>query len=284
MKIAIIGASGFLGTKLFNFFSKKYNVIGADIKKTAGIFILDATNAKEVRKFIIDNKPDVVVDTVALTSSLACEKNPELCRKLNYETAKNIANVCREIDAKMIFISSTYLFDGEKGNYSEQDEVTPINEYAKTKIMAEKEISKLKKYLILRIDIMYGYNGKEKPNGVFDLILSEKEVRLREPNQFRQPVLIEDVVAIIDFLLERNKIGIFHVAGLTKIKMIDFLKKLENIIRKESKIKISDEKPEIELKIPKNATLNISKIQELGIKTHSLDEGLNLIQKQLKIF
>lgn len=282
MKIIIIGASGFLGTKLFNILSKKHAVIGADIKKTEGMFMLDAANIKEVRNFIINNNPDIVIDTVALTSSLACEKNPELCKKLNYETAKNIADACKETGAKMVFISSTYLFDGEKGNYSEKDEVKPINEYAKTKIMAEKEISKLEKYLILRVDIMYGYNGKGKPNGIFNLILSEKEIKLREPNQLRQPVLVEDVVDVINELINRNQKGIFHVAGLTRIKMIDFLKKLEKIIRENSQIKISDEKPEIEIKIPKNATLNILKIQSLGIKMNSLDKGIKILKKQLK--
>lgn len=282
MKIAIIGVAGFLGTKLFSILSEKHVVIGTDIRKTNEMLELDATNVQQVRDFIINNNPDVVIDTVALTSSLACEKDPKLAYKLNFETAKNIADVCKETGVKMVFISSTYLFDGKKGNYSEKDEVQPINEYAKTKIMAEKEISKLKKYLILRIDIMYGYNGKGKPNGVFNQILSEKEIKIRDPNQMRQPVLVEDVVNVINELLNKNQNGIFHVAGLTRIKMIDFLKKLENIVRKESLIKISDEKPEIEIKIPKNATLDVSKMQLLGIKTHSLEDGLKVIEKQLK--
>ena len=284
MKIMIIGASGFLGNKLFDILSRKHRVIGADIKRTENKFVLDASNNEEVRSFIMNNRPDVVIDTVALTSSLACEKNPELCRKLNYETSKNIAAACKEISAKMVFISSTYLFDGEKGDYSEKDKVEPINEYAKTKIMAEKEISKLERYIILRVDIMYGYNGKEKPNGVFEMILSEKEIRLREPNQIRQPVLVDDVVDALDELINKNQNGIFHVAGLTRIKMIDFLRKLEKIVREKSQIKITNEKSEIEIKIPKNATLNISKIQSLGIQMHSLDNGIKILEKQLKIF
>jgi dTDP-4-dehydrorhamnose reductase len=285
MKIVIIGACGFLGTKLISFLSQKNEVIGADIRPDSERIIrLDAADKNAVRNFLLKINPEIVIDTVALTSSVACEKNPKLAYKLNYLTAKNIAEVCKEINTKMIFISSTYLFDGKKGNYNEEDEIKPVNEYGRTKSLAEKEVFKLDKYLLIRLDVMYGYNGKDKPNGVFNWILAGDEVALREPYQIRQPILVEDVVSAINILIEKNKKGVFHLAGPTRIKMIDFLKKLETLMRKESKIKISFKKPEIEMKIPLNATLDISKMTKLGIKTCSLEEGIGIIRKQLSEF
>ena len=193
MKIAIIGASGFLGTKLMNFLSKENEVIGTySGNKKNRLSYLDALNKKDLKNFITENKPDFVVDTIALTSSLVCENNPQLAEQLNYETAKNISEVCIEKNIPMIFISSSYLFDGEKGNYSETGETVPQNQYARTKIMAEKELSKNPKAIIIRVDIMYGYNGKNEKNGVFDMILSEKPIQLREPNQLRQPLFVDD--------------------------------------------------------------------------------------------
>lgn len=282
MKIAIIGASGFLGSKLMKILSKDQEIIGADIDEDKNISRLDAIDKVKVREFVLTHKPNVIIDTVALTSSLACEKNHELAYKLNYLTAKNIVEVCKEIDAKMVFLSSTYLFDGIKGNYNEEDKLKPLNEYAKTKVLAEEEILKLNWPIILRVDIMYGYNGKDKPNGVFNQILSEKIIELRDPSQIRQPLFVDDVAYVISELINKNQKGIFHVAGSTRIEMFDFLRGLEKLVRDNTKIKIFDKEPEFKIKIPKNATLDISKIQNLGIKTHSFEEGLDILKKQLE--
>jgi len=283
MKIVIIGSKGYLGTKSKYILSKNHEVIESG-RSNEPEFKLDATNKEEVRKFLLKYKPDVVLDTVALTSSIQCENNPELAENLNYFTAKNISEICQEIGATMIFMSSSYLFDGEKGNYNEKDETSPINEYARTKIMAEKEVLKNKKSIILRVDIMYGYNGKNKKNGVFDMILSGNPINLRQPDQLRQPIFVDDVPRIMMELIKKNQTGIFHLAGSNKMKMIDFLKDLEGIFREGSLIGIEN-KPRENFqkipKIPKNATFDTTKVENLGIKFTAFRNGLNLMKKKL---
>lgn len=281
MRIVIFGSSGFFGTKAFEILSKNHEVLRAGITEEEQ-FKIDAANKQKIREFLLKYKPQLIIDTIALTSSMQCEQNPNLAYSLNYLTAKNISEVAKEMGAIMIFISSSYIFDGKKGDYTEKDTPTPENEYARTKVMAEGEILRNSKSIILRVDIMYGYNGTNKKNGVFDMILSGNQIKLREPNQLRQPVFVDDLPEIIFGLINRRQFGIFNVAGPTKIKMIDFLRKLELLVRNYSKISISNEKPTLEIKIPKNATLDISKIKNLGIKTHPLDEGLNIMEKQLK--
>lgn len=280
MKIVIIGSSGFLGTKSAEIFSKEHEIILAG-KSNEGDGRLDASKKEDVRKFLFKHKPDAVLDTVALTSSLQCENNPSLAEKLNYITAKNISEACQEINAWMVFISSTYLFDGKKGDYKENDQTYPINEYARTKIMAENEIIKNPKGIVLRVDIMYGYNGKDKKNGVFDQILSEKPIELREPNQIRQPLYVDDVPRAMVMLIKQNQNGIFHLAGPERVIMIDFLKKLESIKRSDSIISSSKYNSPSLIKIPFNATLNTSKIEALGFKFTSFGEGLEKIKKSL---
>ena len=281
MKIAIIGSSGFLGTKSKKILSEDNDVIGAGISDDEE-FKLDATNKEEIRKFLLKNRPEAVLDTVALTSSLQCENNPALAESLNYLTAKNISEVCQEIGAWMVFMSSSYLFDGEKGNYNEKDQTSPINEYARTKIMAEKEVLKNPKSIILRVDVMYGYNERNKKNnGAFDMILSGNPIQLREPNQLRKPVFVEDVPRIMVELIKKNQAGIFHLAGSNKITMINFLKSLESLIRKDSIISIGSSSGGIQLKIPYNATFDTSKVESLGIKFTSLGDGLKKMKKDL---
>ncbi|MEK6945638.1 MAG: sugar nucleotide-binding protein [Nanoarchaeota archaeon] len=278
MKIAIIGADGFLGTKTAEVLSKNNEVIKAG--KNSQENKLDALNISEVRKFLLKHKPEVILDTVALTSSTKCENDPQLAENLNYKTAKNISEVANEIEAWMVFMSSSYLFDGKTGNYKENDKTTSINEYARTKIMAEKEILKNPKGIILRVDIMYGYNRKDKKNGVFDTVLSGKPIELREPHQVRQPIFVDDVPRIMIELIKKNQKGIFHLAGPDKMEIIELLKRLESIVRDSSLIKIN-QTSKITIKIPKNATLNTAKISRFEIKFTPFEKGLNAIKKRL---
>lgn len=277
MKIIIFGVAGFLGTKLMNYLSKDNEIIGADINREENIEKIDATDKKEVRVFLLNHKPDIVVDTVALASSVACEKNPELAKKLNYQTAKNIAEACKEIGAKMIFISSSYVFDGIRGEYREEDVPSPTNEYARTKVMAEEEVLKLKNSLVLRIDIIYGiYKGKVRYGTGF----IEEGVEVGYPDQIKKPLFVEDVLRIILELIQKDERGIFHLGGPETMKMIDFLKNLASLIGQENKIKIVDSSGWI-VKSPKNSTLDISKINSLGIKTTPFKQALEIIKNQL---
>jgi dTDP-4-dehydrorhamnose reductase len=278
MKIAIFGVSGFLGTKLKEKFEKKgHKICGGDLNgdlksKT------DATDFKEVSQFLNDEKPDFIINTIGLTSSVECEKDPKRALALNYQTAKNIAACACKMDIPLVFISSSYVFDGLKGNYSEEDTPNPLNEYGKTKVMAENEIIKLKKGIVIRVDLMYGFNGLKKPNGVFQKILKNEVIEINNSKQIRQPVLVDDIPGIILTLI-KNKSGIFHVAGPDKVLMIDFMKILEKIIRNKTLIKETNKKNLV--KIPENSTLNISKIGFLGLKTTSIKQAVKLIKKQI---
>jgi len=278
----MILGTGFLGTYLIEFFSKKYETIGGDLNpNNSKILKVDATDSHGVEKFILKNSPDLVVDTIALTSSIECEKNPEKANELNHLTAKNIALACKKINSKMIFISSSYVFDGERGNYSERDEISPTGIYAKTKSLAEKEVLKIGKNLILRFDLMYGFNSFGKPNGIFDKVLSGKDFFLGNPNQIRSPLFIEDIPPAIEILFKKKEEGIFHLAGSEKIRMKEFIEKLENLIRKESKIKIYENK---KLLVPekKDSSLAIEKSRILGIQTSGIDKGLTKIIKKFR--
>ena len=280
MKILIIGATGFLGRKLMNFLSKSHEVYGASLTKEKGIKKVDATDINEVSEIISTLNPEIVIDTVSLSSSIECENNPSLAERLNYLTAKNIQTICEKNGSKMIFISSSYVFDGISGNYSENDMPCPVNQYGKTKEMAENEIKKLKEYLILRVDLMYGFNGINLPNGVFSKIISRKNIYVSDLNQQRSPIFVDDVVKIIDILLKTGKNGIFHLSGDEKISYFKFLKRLEKIKREKTKIFISQSNSSKGLTIPQVSTLNNSKLKNLGIFPSSLNEGLENLKKQ----
>ena len=281
MKIIIFGVGGFLGKKLYDVLSKNHSVVGTCNKnEAAGMLKIDALDENRLRKFILDNKPDFVVDTIALTSSFLCERNPDLARKLNFQTAKNITDVCREINVPIVFFSSSFVFDGERGNYSEEDAPNPINVYGKTKLEAEKYLLSYSQSVILRVDLLYGYNGKNLSNGILGKIIFGDKMEVGNPSQIRQPLLIDDLPEIILKLVLNKRFGIFHVAGSTKIQNLEFMKRLESLVRSDSKIEIINPKNLI-VKPLNDSSLNCSKINFLGIKTKNLDEGLNCLKKFL---
>ena len=277
MKIAIFGV-GFLGEKLVEFFSKKFKVVCADINPRSDLVNkIDATNKQEIEKFLTLEKPDIVIDTIALSSYFVCENNHKLCRKLNFESAKFIAEACKKIDAKMIFISSSYIFDGEKGNYLETDIPNSLNKYALSKIDAEKKVLELDRAIVIRSEPMYGFD-KGKKQIIFGTNTFEVDVKIGFPNILRKPIFIDDVPPIIFSLVEKNQSGIFNIAGPTKLRWLDFLTDLSMLVNAQNKIKIVDNSGWI-LKPPYDSTLNTSKIASLGIKTTAFKAALKELKK-----
>lgn len=277
MKIAILGV-GFLGGKLVEFFSKRFNVVCADINPRSDLVNkIDATNKQEIENLLTVEKPDIVIDTIALSSYFVCENNHKLCRKLNFESAKYIAEACKKIDAKMIFISSSYIFDGEKGNYLETDIPNSLNKYALSKIDAEKKVLELDRAIVIRSEPMYGFD-KGKKQIIFGTNTFEVDVKIGFPNILRKPIFIDDVPRIIFSLVEKNQSGIFNIAGPTKLRWLDFLTDLSMLVNAHNKIKIVDNSDWI-LKPPYDSTLNTSKIASLGIKTTAFKAALKELKK-----
>jgi len=277
MKIAILGV-GFLGGKLVEFFSKRFNVVCADINPRSDLVNkIDATNKQEIENLLTVEKPDIVIDTIALSSYFVCENNHKLCRKLNFESAKYIAEACKKIDAKMIFISSSYIFDGEKGNYLETDTPNSLNKYALSKIDAEKKVLELDGAIVIRSEPMYGFD-KGKKQIIFGTNTFEVDVKIGFPNILRKPIFIDDVPRIIFSLVEKNQSGIFNIAGPTKLRWLDFLIDLSMLVNAQNKIKIVDNSGWI-LKPPHDSSLNTTKIASLGIKTTAFKAALKELKK-----
>ena len=277
MKIAILGV-GFLGGKLVEFFSKRFKVVCADINPRSDLVNkIDATNKQEIENLLTVEKPDIVIDTIALSSYFVCENNHKLCRKLNFESAKYIAEACKKIDAKMIFISSSYIFDGEKGNYLETDIPNSLNKYALSKIDAEKKVLELDRAIVIRSEPMYGFD-KGKKQIIFGTNTFEVDVKIGFPNILRKPIFIDDVPRIIFSLVEKNQSGIFNIAGPTKLRWLDFLTYLSMLVNAQNKIKIVDNSGWI-LKPPYDSSLNTSKISSLGIKTTAFKAALKELKK-----
>lgn len=148
-KILIIGSSGLLGLKVYQLFSKDYKSIGADLKPikeidNSNFHQIDITDKKGVLKLITNVSPSVVILTAALTAVDFCEDHNKEAWKVNVEGPKNVAAACEHINSKLIYISTDFVFDGQKNKYSETDLPNPISYYGLTKLEGEKTIRKFR--------------------------------------------------------------------------------------------------------------------------------------------
>lgn len=209
MKVFVTGVKGQLGFDVVNELrGRGIETVGVDIEE------MDITDAGAVCRVITEAAPDAVIHCAAYTAVDAAEENEEICRKVNADGTRNIAAVCKELDIKMIYISTDYVFDG-KGTrpWEPDDERHPLNVYGQTKYEGELAVQDaLDKYFIVRIQWVYGVNGKNFVKTM--LRLAETNTRINVVNdQFGSPTYTFDLAKMLADMVLTDKYGIYHAAN-----------------------------------------------------------------------
>lgn len=209
MKVLVTGVKGQLGYDVVNELTKRGHIaIGTDIEE------MDITDAKSVSKVIRENTPDAVVHCAAYTAVDAAEDNVDLCRKINAEGTQNIATVCKELDIKMVYISTDYVFDGEgERPWEPDDERMPLNVYGQTKYEGELAVQNtLDKYFIVRIAWVFGVNGKNFIKTMLNLGKTRESLTVVN-DQFGSPTYTYDLAGLLVDMVETDKYGIYHATN-----------------------------------------------------------------------
>ena len=230
MKLLITGASGLYGSKLAELAeNRKHQVysVHSQHEITHGIPIrLDVVDKVKVETEIKDAKPDVVVHAATMTDVDKCEINRELAWKVNVEGTINVAQATKGIGAFFLYISTDYVFDGEKGCYKETDLPSPISYYAYTKLKAEEKVQDiLSEYCIARPSVIYGATpAAGKVN--FALWISNKLKNKEQVplfiDQWNSPTLNTSLAEMTLEVLERKLTGVYHLSGGSRISRYDF--------------------------------------------------------------
>ena len=209
MKVLVTGVKGQLGYDVVNELTKRGHIaIGTDIEE------MDITDADSVDAVIKENAPDAVIHCAAYTAVDAAEDNADLCRKINAEGTQNIANVCKELDIKMTYISTDYVFDGEgERPWEPDDERTPLNVYGQTKYEGELAVQNtLDKYFIVRIAWVFGVNGKNFIKTMLNLGKTRDSLTVVD-DQFGSPTYTFDLARLLVDMVETDKYGIYHATN-----------------------------------------------------------------------
>ena len=228
MKILVTGAYGQLGRALYKKRNEniKYLWTGKNIPSSGEGIHLDILDRINLRELINLCSPDVIINLAALTNVDFCEKNPLLAQEIN---AKGVKNICDSFSGKIIQISTDYVFNGEKGPYSEDDEVAPLSVYGATKLEAEKIVmSHSLENLILRANVLYDYDAQSKASFLSWVVNSLKQKKpIKVVNdQVCNPTWTESMVKTILSCIENNINGIYHWGDAEFLSRYEFALKI----------------------------------------------------------
>lgn len=230
MKVFVTGVAGQLGHDVMNELAKRgYEGIGSDVKEvysgvadgtpvtTMPYVPMDITDRASVEKVLKEAAPDVVVHCAAWTAvDLAeDEDKKETVRKVNAEGTRNIALVCKELDCKMVYISTDYVFDGQGTEPWDPDckDYKPLNVYGETKLEGELAVSEnLEKYFIVRIAWVFGKNGKNFIKTMLNLGKTHNQLRVVS-DQIGTPTYTLDLAVLLVDMIETEKYGYYHATN-----------------------------------------------------------------------
>jgi len=298
MKILITGSNGLLGQKLLHKLRKDSSVQliatskgenRVSNKDGYAYSELDITDQKQVAELIANKKPDVVINTAAMTNVDLCEDEKKACDPLNVDAVQYLADACEKIDAHLIQISTDFIFDGENGPYKEEDEPNPLSYYGLSKLKSEQILqAHTVKWTVLRTIIVFGV-GEKLSKG--NIVLWAKGALAKGDSlniiddQFRAPTLAEDLADICILAAKKKAFGIFNASGKDIMSIYEIVERIAkhygNSTDNLNKISTATLKQKAG-RPPKTGFILDKSRKELGYNPHSFEESLTIIDQQLK--
>ena len=222
MKVLVTGVGGQLGHDVVRELEQRgHEVTGVGREE------MDITDAEKVRKIIRDCVPDAVIHCSAYTAVDRAEDEADQCRKVNVEGTKNIAEICAELDCKMIYISTDFVFSGEGERPWETDDAAgPISVYGRTKYEGEDEVkSRLDKFFIVRISWVFGKNGNNFVKTMLRIGKENGAVKVVD-DQIGSPTYTRDMAVLLADMVQTEKYGVYHASNEGFCSWYDFAKEI----------------------------------------------------------
>jgi dTDP-4-dehydrorhamnose reductase len=216
VKILVTGASGFLGDAVCRRLGREHDVVGLCHRHVGGSLLsCDIREASVFREVLRQCRPGLVIHAAAYRDPDFCEANPVECERLNVEPARVLAESLPP-EARIILISSDYVFDGERPPYDEADARHPVNIYGQSKVAAEDLVSRHPGALVVRIPVLIGVGATLADSGYIGQLVAAVRAGkpVEEDNHFvRHPTWIEDVAECLAFLTAAETRGVIHCSS-----------------------------------------------------------------------
>lgn len=288
--ILIIGANGFTGRRILNDFSAKtvYNVTGCSLRddiQPGGNYRFIRTDIRDgaaVQALFNEVRPQVVINTSALSVPDYCETHPDEAYATNVDAVELMARACERYGSRFIHLSTDFVFDGKADHlYSEDDEAFPVNYYGLTKLESEKVVAACcSSYAVVRVVVVYGKALPGQHGNILQLVANRlrggQEIRVVS-DQWRTPTFVGDISIGVEKLAQHSGNGIYHICGSDCLtiadiayRVADYLKLDRSLVHPVSTEEIQEATPR-----PRFSALSIEKArQELGYLPHTIEEGM----------
>lgn len=221
-RVLVTGAGGLLGQKLVKVLADKghevvaiYRVHEPPVAQGVKLVRLDVTDWVRLEDLVLKTRPDTIIHAAAYTDVDGCEKDKEWAWRVNVAATRSIVRAARVVNAHLVYVSTDYVFDGEKGMYKETDVPSPVNYYGLTKLIAEELVrSSELLYTIVRPSAVYGVKGSKKSFAEYIAEkLSRKEKIKALIDQYVSPTYSGSLAEAITEIVETKPLGTLHVAG-----------------------------------------------------------------------
>lgn len=288
LKILVTGSTGLLGHQMVETaVDAGHEVLASYVREPppGGEPVkLDLLDLQSIRPSIIRLKPEVIIHTAAYTDVDGCETNRQMAFRLNALATQQIALAAREVGAHLIFISTDYVFSGEKGLYREDDEPRPVNYYGNTKLEGEHRVrASAGDWCIIRTSALYGWGKKENfATWVLSNLSLGKPVRA-VTDQYVSPTLNTNLAEMILEISEKRITGVLHAAGATRASRYEFAVELAKIFEQDCELIYPAKMEEMNwrAKRPRDSSLDVSKCSGI-VKSKPLEihEALKAMRAQ----
>jgi len=295
MRILVTGANGLLGQKLVELISTKNDYLIATAKSKlvndlpcGEYHSLDITNRSEVENVVRTSKPDVIINTAAMTQVDQCETEQEKCWLNNVTAVENLVHACEQTKTHLVQVSTDFIFDGTNGPLDETAKPNPISFYGKSKLAAEEAVQKSKAdWAILRTVLVYGITKDMSRSNIVLWVkksLEEGKTINVVNDQWRTPTLAEDLAQGCYLAATKKVKGIYNISGdemMTPydiaVKTADFFGLDKSLIKQTD----STQFKQPAARPPKTGFIIDKAKRELGYQPQSFVEGLEVLKTQL---
>jgi dTDP-4-dehydrorhamnose reductase len=291
--LLVIGASGLLGSKIFYQSAGKYKARGtcnpeADGCPSVRLDALDIGSKEDVDRLFEKIRPNAVILTAAMTNVDACETNPTLANRINASGPGLVARACKKHGARLIHVSTDYVFDGsKKRKYTEEDIARPISVYGASKLSGERAVlSSLDSALVARTAVLYGWSPLEQRDNFVTWILKKLRAGQKATlfkDQRISPTFADDLAGALLDLLKTDASGVYHVSGPDCLDRVQCGNAIADVwgLDRGLVVPVASSTVSLPAKRPPNSCLDTSKLEKLlNRKMLSFEQGLRTMKEQ----
>lgn len=292
LKVFIIGGSGILGSSLIETAPLNVELVATSTstysfqkKKHVAAFHVWNAGKEDLDSIVQKVSPDIIIYAAAITDIDLCEKNPSLAKAVHVEGVKECSQYCNKSGAYFVYLSTSYVFDGSKGNYSEEDNPQPISVYAFTKLEGEKATGVIEKSAIFRVNHVH-FQRAGKLLWPFTHFVEHKPITVFS-DMYSSSLYANDLAKLIwQAVTKKDKLfGIYHFGSLDPYSRKAYVTMLLKMLKKYIPNDLAIKESSLALKNrPNNSSLNISKLLKLGFTLPSSRETLSHLSQDFKKF